>query len=623
MQPIRYGLLALFGLVVLVSACAAPLGVAPNSTAPPSAAITVESTNVPALTETQLLPTVPNTIAAPTDTVIPTTAAATLVPPSPTAAEPATETPATNPADQDAQDLVRAALAKTNGATSFRLNSETTLEFGNDSKTRGSRPLELAVTGADVYAKMTYPIDPTPREYMFVDGTGYVRGPVLDWEITDDNWYLAPASHHASDVIALARLFPDSMVNDLTNLQELDSVELDGQECRVFSLPAEQTLKNLQEYAAAKGNPLVSVAVTLSEVGVQFWVCEDGYLRQIELTGKSDSTASNDVTLVNVKALYTDLDSEVVVEPPETALALPEAAVVPASGGLGGPAGTRDVRPVWSPDGKQIAFESDRAGNSDIYIMDADGSNVVQLTFDPYATLQMPGPSPQDITPAWSPDGKRIVFASGRNNIFWLQVLNGIFIMNADGSEVVSLSDQGSHSGFPAWSPDGKQIAYTAFNGNGSDIVVMNTDGTDKRRLTENGANNLAPAWSPDGKQVAFAAMRDQVQQIFVMDSDGSNVVQLTHAQSNATLPAWSRDGNRIVFVGSSPEGDHIHVMNADGSGVTKLSDGAVYDGRPAWSPDGKRIVFSSSRDGDWDVYVMDADGANLVQLTGKAEGGQ
>ena len=168
---------------------------------------------------------------------------------------------------------------------------------------------------------------------------------------------------------------------------------------------------------------------------------------------------------------------------------------------------------VWAqvPKKAQIAFTSSRDGNLEIYTMDADGRNVRNLT----------NHLSWDATPAWSPDGRRIVFASKRNG-----VLPDFYVMDANGKNVRQLTGFPGDASEPAWSPDGQKIAFSSSHIDiaGIDIFVMNADGTDIRNLTNHPESDYAPAWSPDGQRIAFTSGRDGIVGIYVMDADGGNL---------------------------------------------------------------------------------------------------
>src|SRR5438132_375215 len=245
----------------------------------------------------------------------------------------------------------------------------------------------------------------------------------------------------------------------------------------------------------------------------------------------------------------------------------------------------------------RIAFHSNRDGDFDIYVMNADGSRVTQVTHN---TIN-------EFDPIWSPNGQQIAF--GRISGCCAAA---VVVINADGSGERALAD----NGFPgAWSPDGRQIA---FNRNG-DVYVVNLDGRGVTQLTNDGTASPT-AWSPNGQQIAFISTRDGDEEIYVMNADGSGVTRLTHnpGRDEGDRAGWSPDGRRFVFSSDRDGGQlHIFVMNADGTGATQLTSGGFVDDDPVWSPDGKQIAFHSTRDGgDEDIFVMNADGTGVIQLT-------
>lgn len=254
----------------------------------------------------------------------------------------------------------------------------------------------------------------------------------------------------------------------------------------------------------------------------------------------------------------------------------------------------------------KIVFVSDRNGNEDIYVMNANGTNVVQLTDNPAS----------DRSPVWSPDGTKIAFVSNRE---WN---SDIFVMNADGTDVVQLTDSFAEDLNPAWSPDGTRIAFNSDRDGLPQIYVMNADGSTVTRVTNDRDWNAAPVWSPDGNRIAYSSTQisdvlttgNVASRIRVIELDGSNRRELTAEDDSS--PAWSPDGGKIVFDSFRDGNFEIYIMNADGTQQKRLTDHSRIDHFPAWSPDGERIAFASNRDGNFEIYIMDADSSNVVRIT-------
>jgi len=224
------------------------------------------------------------------------------------------------------------------------------------------------------------------------------------------------------------------------------------------------------------------------------------------------------------------------------------------------------------PDGLEytrIAFTSERAGNYEIYFMNADGSSQTRLTNN----------SAGDFTSAWSPDGKHIAFVSDRDGNY------EIYVMNANGSSQTRLTNNSAGDFTSAWSPDGKRIAFVSDRDGNNEIYFMNADGSSQKRLTNNTADDFTSAWSPDGKRIAFVSDRDGNKEIYFMNADGSSQTRLTNNSAGDWWPTWSPDGKRIAFVSDRDGNYEIYVMNADGSNQTRLTNNSAGDWYPAWSP--------------------------------------
>jgi len=273
-----------------------------------------------------------------------------------------------------------------------------------------------------------------------------------------------------------------------------------------------------------------------------------------------------------------------------------------------------ETQPAWSPDGARIAFTSNRDGRGDIFVMNADGSNLANLTND----------SDIHMLPVWSPNGAQIAFTTWAwDGVSEISVVDSeISVVDADGSNLTKLTqhlDVGNPER-PAWSPDGTRIAFMSRSWDGADdVYVMNADGSNLTNLTHDSAWNQLPVWSPDGTRIAFQAIRDGRGDIFVMNADGSNPVNLTNDSDFHLAPVWSPNGAQIAFTTYvRDQGSEISVVDADGSNLTKLTQHlAVGNPKwPAWSPDGTRIAFTVDRGDEQDIFVMNADGSSVVNLT-------
>jgi Tol biopolymer transport system component len=193
--------------------------------------------------------------------------------------------------------------------------------------------------------------------------------------------------------------------------------------------------------------------------------------------------------------------------------------------------GGRVTFPDFSPDGAQIVFAGMEPGatNADVFVIGSDGSGLVQLTNTPT----------NDRFPAWSPDGSRIAFVSDRTGV------PQIWLMNANGSDPRQLTfDPARKDQVPDWSPDGTMIAYATLDpALGSDIWIVNADGTGQRRVTNDQARQIGAAWSPDGTQIAFLNNDDRFVYVINADGTGQHVVRPHGVQFVA---AWQPRGRRI-----------------------------------------------------------------------------
>jgi hypothetical protein len=201
----------------------------------------------------------------------------------------------------------------------------------------------------------------------------------------------------------------------------------------------------------------------------------------------------------------------------------------------------------------------------------------------------------------------RIIFVSNRSGN------SDIFSMRSDGTDLKQLTVSPVDDIHPSVSPDGQTIAFSSNRSNGYDLWLMNADGSNQRRITSDGQTiEIDPAWSPDGTKIAHMRNVGQQFDIFTVAADGTSAVNLTNTpDSNEADIAWAGDNSAIAFASDIGKDFEIYTMKPDGTARMPLTENAEDDFVPDWAPDSSSIAFTTWRNGNADIYEMDPDGSN------------
>ncbi|MFJ8579953.1 VWA domain-containing protein [Micromonospora sp. NPDC093277] len=267
---------------------------------------------------------------------------------------------------------------------------------------------------------------------------------------------------------------------------------------------------------------------------------------------------------------------------------------------VGGP-GTI-AHPALSPDGRRVAFSSDRAGSADLWTVGVDGTGLRRLTDHPA----------EDSWPTWSPDGTRIAFASTRDD-----PAGDLWVMPAAGGAPVRLTDGPAADGQPAWSPDGRRLAFTTTRFAPASALSLRTvatvaaTGGPVTRVVPGPGDAAEPAWSADGTQLAFTTTRDDPSgDVYVLRA--GRAVPVATGPLPQHQPGWQ--GNDLLWTATEAD-DTTDVWSADATGGDRRNHTArpgMSETGPAFSPDGLRLAYSAEQPGGGArIVVADATGAN------------
>jgi len=278
------------------------------------------------------------------------------------------------------------------------------------------------------------------------------------------------------------------------------------------------------------------------------------------------------------------------------------------------PTGTSEPTLTFTPSttpagggGGKIAFASDRNGLPQIFTMNSDGSNPVQITTFTDGACQ----------PDWSPDGSKIVFISPCKERKDIYKGSGLFIAEADGTGVTPLISVPGGDYEPDWSPDGNRIAFTSLRDGISHIYLYDIQANTATLLSAPTSNDRRPDWSPDGSKIVFETTRLGNSQVWVMNDTGKGAREFANLNNGASyMPTWSPSGQFISFV----QGTDQPWLTSREYGNSSAPEIKLQDLRSIWnpqySPDNFWFVFEYIQEGNLDIYRMSSNGAMLTRLT-------
>lgn len=417
----------------------------------------------------------------------------------------------------------------------------------------GRRPYEADTPLAVMLKKTTEPL-PRPT-YHVHDLPAQVENVLIKALATDPQYRYRTM---AEFVEALQRLISRA---DTIQTQVTEAAT-DG---RVYEEIPAHPVEQPPEVGASKRKPVsmvLGIVIVVILAGTLLWRAILLQNAPIDETPPSANTADDSAELALVPFTPT---------PPPTTIPTPRPNFTPTPTGGGG----------W------IAFNSRMDGDADIYLIDATGDNLTQLTSS----------SAHDLYASWSPDGKRVAYQTNDGD-------QEIAIIDIASKRVTLVTENTCNDWAPTWSPDGAWIAYYSDCDGNRNIYKIHPDGAKRTQLTRtSGSNSWFPSWSPDGRKITFTSNRSGRYRIYVMNADGSNIKEL----AEGCISYFSPDGTRILYGVYCDDTDDLFLMDADGSNSMALTDG--YECKNAtWSPDGTQIVFQLSQttmEGPFALYRM------------------
>jgi len=294
---------------------------------------------------------------------------------------------------------------------------------------------------------------------------------------------------------------------------------------------------------------------------------------------------------------------------------------------------------IWAiaPKTPKIVFNTFRDGNREIYLMNPDGTQQVNISNHPA----------EDVYPVWSPTGEQILFVSDRDGV------RDLYLMDADGKNVQKIFRQSAHRADPTWSPDGKQIAYHHFDGTTWFISIATITGKQEEQVTR----GRCPRWSPDGTEIAFVWLGKAHERLapnlwIIRNLYQLRVIDLQTREEETLLPnhhpvmhgpAWSSPGDKLAFswlkhdfwkekwkraqdkgvdfaevdIQDVRDKETVYIVNRDGTGLQQIVEEAGSEASsPVWSPRGDALIYTQEIDNYLQLFKVDLSSRISIQLT-------
>ena len=255
-----------------------------------------------------------------------------------------------------------------------------------------------------------------------------------------------------------------------------------------------------------------------------------------------------------------------------------------------------------------IAFVANVDGNWDLFTVDDEGRNPVQLTDTPY----------DEKDPAWSLDRKKIVYATSDGYLNLIDTVTGE-------RHQIAIDEQNTPKVCPCFSPDGKQMAYAQFrppgSGDDTDLMTFNFETNATSRVLDQYALQMWPDWSPDGRRLVYTSAHcsgdcgRMIQELWIADPEGGWARQLLLTNSFCQQPAWSPDGRQVAFSSDKSGNFDIWVISLEDWRLEQITKDKSLDVSPAWSSDGKRLAFVSTKSGKIEIWIKELRNGELRRL--------